>query len=79
MFEMGCLYSPSYMISAEIAKKLSKQNMGENDLSDQELRDIAAYASHELERREDNSGRDDPGQDDPGRDDPAPTDEEGVG
>ncbi len=79
MFEMGGLYTPSSKITAEIAKKLSKQNMGENDLSDQELRDIAAYASHELERREDNSGRDDPGQDDPGRDDPAPTDEEGVG
>lgn len=51
MFEMGGIYTPSSKITAEIAKKLSKQNMGESDLSDQELRDIAAYANQELESR----------------------------
>lgn len=52
MFEMGGIYTPSSKITAEIAKKLSKSNMAETDLSDDELRDIAGAAQHELERRE---------------------------
>jgi hypothetical protein len=52
MFEMGGIYTPSSKITAEIAKKLSKSSLGESDLSDQELRDISAYASHELENRQ---------------------------
>jgi hypothetical protein len=51
MFEMGGIYTPSSKITAEIAKKLSKGNMDETDLSDEELRDIAGAAKHELERR----------------------------
>lgn len=51
MFEMGGIYTPSSKITAEIAKKLSKSNMNETDLSDDELRDIAGAAQHELERR----------------------------
>ncbi len=51
MFEMGGIYTPSSKITAEIAKKLSKSNMDETDLSDDELRDIAGAAKHELERR----------------------------
>ena len=54
MFEMGGIYTPSSKITAEIAKKLSKGNMDETDLSDSELRDIAGAAQHELERRADN-------------------------
>jgi hypothetical protein len=51
MFEMGGIYTPSSKITAEIAKKLSKSSMDETDLSDDELRDIAGAAKHELERR----------------------------
>jgi hypothetical protein len=65
--EMGQVYTPSSKITAEIAKKLSKSNLGESDLSDQELRDISAYANHELENR-----KHEPEQDDP-------ADQEGIG
>jgi hypothetical protein len=51
MFEMAQIYTPSSKITAEIAKKLGKANLSESDLSDDELRDIAGAASHELERR----------------------------
>jgi len=51
MFEMGGIYTPSSKITAEIAKKLSKGSIGESDLSDDELREIASSASNELERR----------------------------
>lgn len=51
LFEMAQVYTPSSKITAEIAKKLSKSSLDESDLSDQELRDISAYASQELEQR----------------------------
>jgi hypothetical protein len=51
MFEMAQIYTPSSKITAEIAKKLSKSNMDETDLSDDELRDIAGAAQHEIDRR----------------------------
>jgi len=55
MFEMGGIYTPSSKISAEIARKLSKGNMDANDLSDDELREIASSANRELEHRKQDS------------------------
>jgi hypothetical protein len=52
MFEMAQIYTPSSKITAEIAKKLGKGVNDVNDLSDDELREIAASANYVLEHRD---------------------------
>lgn len=51
MFEMAGVYTKSSRITAEMVKKLGKGNMDAGDLSDQDLREIAAAAGDELQRR----------------------------
>lgn len=52
MFEMAGVYTPSSRLTAEMVKKLAKgSNVDATDLSDEELREIAAAAGSELERR----------------------------
>ena len=66
MFEMAQIYTPSSKITAEIAKKLGKSKEDVTDLSDDDLREIAALANNALEQRaEESSGREITGQGDP--------------
>jgi hypothetical protein len=51
MFEMAQIYTPSSKITAEIAKKLGKSKEDVTDLSDDDLREIAALANNALEQR----------------------------
>ncbi len=51
MFEMAQVYTPSSKITAEIAKRLGKSKDDVTDLSDDDLRDIAALATNVLEQR----------------------------
>jgi|GEM_PF-869257 len=51
MFEMAQIYTPSSKITAELAKKLGKSKEDVTDLSDDDLREIAALANNTLEER----------------------------
>jgi len=51
MFEMAGVYTPSSRLTAEMVRKLNRGTVEEGDLSDDELREIAAMAETELERR----------------------------
>ena len=52
MFEMSGLYVPSSKLTAEMVKRLKKGEGDEREMSTDELREIAALAKGELERRE---------------------------
>ena len=52
MFEMSGLYVPSSKLTAEMIKRLKKGDGDEREMSTDELREIAALAKDELERRE---------------------------
>lgn len=72
MFEMAQIYTPSSKITAELAKKLGKSKEDVTDLSDDDLREIAALANTTLEERaSESSGRENTGQGNP-----APTSDE---
>lgn len=51
MFEMAGLYTPSSKLTAEMVRKLGKGSLDVSDLSEEELRDIAASAGAELQHR----------------------------
>ncbi len=51
MFEMAGAYVPSSKVTAEMVKRLGKGNMDASDLSDDELREIAAAAENALANR----------------------------
>lgn len=51
MFEMAGVYTKSSKITAEMVKRLGKGTMDASDLPDDDLRQIAAAASDELNRR----------------------------
>ena len=52
MFEMSGVYVPSSKLTAEMVKRLKKGEGDEREMSTDELREIAALAKGELERRE---------------------------
>lgn len=51
MFEMAGVYTKSSKITTEMVKRLGKGTMDASDLSDDELRELAAAAGSELDRR----------------------------
>ena len=52
MFEMSGLFVPSSKLTAEMVKRLKKGDGDEREMSTDELREIAALARDELERRD---------------------------